>query len=246
MSSEDPPPPDTDIADFAEILMPQGGESPPVIVGGHAVGLWSRYYLLKGVAELTRFLPFRSKDLDVVGTVELLNRLQRRFNGVLLRSEPRSPVFGRLEIPRKDGSILRIEVLHTVLGLDSGDLARTIDLQAGDVIGRVPMPHLVLKAKIANAAMLDQEGRQDVKHVRMMMLCVHAFIKELLENLGTGEITERAVVNVLEEVREILTSPMADKAAVSSGFDFTTVWPIEALKNAGAGKIDRWVAHRLP
>lgn len=78
------------------------------------------------------------------------------------------------------------------------------------------------------------------------MFCVHAFINELLENLGTGEITERAVVNVLEEVREILTSPTANKASVSSGFDFTTVWPIEALKSAGAGKFDRWMEHRPP
>lgn len=79
---------------------------------------------------------------------------------MVLRSEPRSPVFGRLEIPGKDGGVLKIEVLHAVLGLNSQDLARTIDLQAGAVLGRVPMPQLVLKAKIANSALIKQEGRQ--------------------------------------------------------------------------------------
>lgn len=126
---------ETEIDDFAEILLPRGGEDLPVIIGGHAVGLWGRYYLSLGVAELERYLPFRSKDLDLVGTVELLDRLHRRFKGVVLRSEPRSPVFGRLEIPGKDGGVLKIEVLHTVLGLDAKDLARTIDLQAGAILG---------------------------------------------------------------------------------------------------------------
>lgn len=79
---------DTEIDDFAELLLPQNGENLPAIIGGHAVGLWSRYYLSKGVTGLAKFLPFRSKDLDLVGTMELLDRLQRRFKGIVLRSEP--------------------------------------------------------------------------------------------------------------------------------------------------------------
>ncbi len=90
MSEERRPGLDTEIDDFAEILLSKNSEDLPVIVGGHAVGLLSRYYLSKGVVGLVRFLPFTSKDLDLVGTMELLDRLQRRFKGVVLRSEPRS------------------------------------------------------------------------------------------------------------------------------------------------------------
>jgi hypothetical protein len=43
-----------------------------------------------------------------------------------------------------------------------------------------------LKAKIANAALIKQEGRPDEKHVRMMIICVAAFIRELLENFRAG------------------------------------------------------------
>ena len=235
----------TEIGDFAEMLQPQHGEDLPVIIGGHAVGLWSRYYLSKGVTGLAKFLPFRSKDLDLVGTMELLNRLQRRFNGVVLRSEPRSPVLGRLEIPGKNGEVLKIEVLHTVLGLDAQDLARTIDLQAGAILGRVPMPQLILKAKIANAALIKQEGRQDEKHVRMMILCVAAFNRELLENHRLGALGDRPVVNLLEEIREIVTSPNAEKASQLWGFDFSEVWPIAELRDASDGKIARWLEHRF-
>jgi hypothetical protein len=58
----------TEISDFAEILKVQDGFDPPVVVGGHAVNPWSAYFLASGVNELTEFIPFTSKDLDLVGT----------------------------------------------------------------------------------------------------------------------------------------------------------------------------------
>jgi hypothetical protein len=172
MNEPEPVRVETEIAEFAAILSTGHGEEVPVIVGGHAAGLWSRYYLARGIAELEGFVPFRSKDLDLLGTMSILESLHRRFKGKLTLSEPRSPVFGRLEIPRHGGGFLRVEVLHTVLGLRAKDLKRTVVVEVDGVAGRIPLPHLVLKAKLANAALLSQEGRQDVKHTRMMPLCV--------------------------------------------------------------------------
>ena len=166
---------ESEISGFAEVIhCGENGGDPPVIVGGHAAGLWSRYYLAMGVDELSDFLPFRSKDLDLVGNMELLEQLQRRVKGTMLRSEPRSPVFGRLDIPQPGGGFLRVEVLHSVLGLNQNDLARTMNIEVEGVVGRVPLPHLILEAKLANSALIPQEGRQDVKHARMMLLCTRA------------------------------------------------------------------------
>jgi hypothetical protein len=245
MKPERESPLESEIGDFAEILRPLDDSEPPVIVGGHAAGLWSRYFLSKGVIELAEFLPFRSKDLDLVGTLELLDKLHKRFKGKLLRSEPRSPVFGRLDIPQTGGGFLRVEVLHTVLGLDAKDLKRTVDIEVAGVVGRIPLPQLILKAKLANSALISQDGRQDVKHARMMVACVRAFILELLENCGAGLISERAVVNLLEEIREVMGSRHAEKAATLWDFDFRRVWPMEELKTSGGEKVARWLEHRL-
>lgn len=236
---------ESEIGDFAEILKVGDTGEAPVIVGGHAVGLWGRYYLSMGVIELAEFLPFRSKDLDLVGTMELLEGMHRRFKGKLLRSEPRSPVLGRLEIPQPGGGFLRVEVLHTVLGLDAKDLICTVNIDVAGVIGRIPLPHLVLKAKLANSALIEQEGRQDVKHVRIMLLCVRAFINELLVNSRSGLIGERTVMNLLGEVWDIVASPQAKKAASLWAIDFSTVWPMEELKASGGDKILRWLGHRF-
>ena len=141
----------TEISDFAEILKAQDGFDPPVVVGGHAVNLWSAYFLASGVNELTEFIPFTSKDLDLVGTGGLLERLHKSLKGTIIRSEPRSPVLGRLEIPRKGRGVLTIDVLHTVKGLDAKDLARTMEVQIEGLAAQVLLPHVILKAKIKNS-----------------------------------------------------------------------------------------------
>jgi hypothetical protein len=232
--------------DFAEVLRTGDSNGTPIVVGGHAAGLWSRYFMAGGVTELTEYLPFRSKDLDVVGTNSLLEALHKRFKGRLSRSEPRSPVFGRLDIPQPGGGFLRVEVLHTVLGLDAKDLARTVNLEIQGVTARIPLPHLILKAKLANAALIDQEGRQDVKHARMMLLCVRAFIIELSENCRSGLLGERALANLLGEIWDIVSSPVATKAAELWELDSSTVWPLDELRNTGSDKISGWLQHRFP
>ena len=82
---------DSEIGDFAEMLQPLDGTAPPVLVGGHAVGCWSRHFLRKGYTAIESYLPFRSKDLDLFGDTALLQRLHRHFQGKLRFSEPRIP-----------------------------------------------------------------------------------------------------------------------------------------------------------
>ncbi len=237
---------ESEISDFSQIICGADGKAPHVIVGGHAVGLWCRYYLKMGVSELLEFMPFRSKDLDLVGNMNLLEELQRRVSGKIVRSEPRSPVLGRLEIPQPGGGFLRVEVLHTVLGLSQSELDRTMNVEVDGVLGRVPLPHLILKAKIANSVLIQQEGRQDVKHVRMMLICTRAFIGESLVNCREGHLSERAVVNILDEIREVLSSQEAEKSSKLWGFDYSCVWPFEQLREFKWAKIARWLEHRFP
>lgn len=244
MKPKPPSPTESEISDFAEVLAL--GEEPPIVVGGHAVGIWARYFLERGLEELTEFLPFRSKDLDLIGNLSLLTDLHSQFRGVMTRSEPRSPVIGRLDLPDGANGILRVEVLHTVLGLSPADLRRTVDLRAGDVVARVPLVQLVLKAKIANAALIGQEGRQDVKHVRMLVPCVRAFMKELMQDLGADGVTERMLINFLEETRLIVGSDHAKKVEKLWEVDLTQVWPVAELNASNAPKLKRWLQHRFP
>ena len=104
---------------------------------------------------------------------------------------------------------MRIEVLHMVNGLSTKDLSRTMELRIAGMAARVLLPHLILKAKIRNSVSIPQEGRNDVKHVRMILLCVHAFIGEFAGYVGEDSLSERALINLLEETLEIVTSEHA-------------------------------------
>jgi hypothetical protein len=86
----------TRIEEFASVLAPVDGSDKPVLVGGHAANLWSQHFLVLGRKELAAFMPFTSKDLDLIGTGELLQRLWVSLKGEMKMSEPRSPVVGRV------------------------------------------------------------------------------------------------------------------------------------------------------
>ncbi len=99
---------------------------------------------------------------------------------------------------------------------------------------------------VGGHAVIPQEGRNDVKHVRMMILCARAFIEEFAGYVSAGRLSERAMVNLLEETFEIVTSESADRSSARWGFDFSKVWPFEVLGNLTDGKVSRWLNHRFP
>jgi hypothetical protein len=108
------------------------------------------------------------------------------------------------------------------------------------------MPHLVLKAKIENAVSIDQAGRNDVKHVGMMIVGVCAFIAELAVQVAEGDFRSRTLINFLGEIWEVVTSPQAATARQMWGFDFAEVWPRATLESTGDEKVSRWLQHRFP
>ncbi len=243
---EEEPTVDARISEFAQIISPPEDGEAPVVVGGHAVNLWSEYYFALGVKALAAYMPFTSKDLDLIGPAGLLERLHATHKGKLTLSDPRSPVLGRLDILRENGSLLRIEVLHGVKGLNTKDLSRTMELRIEGISARVLMPHLILKAKIENAETISQKGRNDVKHVLMMILCARSFIEEFAGYVGAGQASSRALVNLLGEVMEIVSSRHAMKSTELWGFEFKEVWPLGVLKGLKDEKTSRWLEHRFP
>lgn len=238
-------PEDTRIEEFAAVLAPADGSDKPVLVGGHAANLWSQHFLVRGRKEFAAFMPFTSKDLDLIGTGDLLQHLGVLLKGELKMSEPRSPVVGRLRCSGPHGRPWVIEVLHTVHGLGPKDLRRTVDVEVAGIAARTLLPHVVLKAKLANAATIPQDGRQDVKHVRMMLLCVRGFVEDVLQGVRDGALVERAAVNLFQEIFEILRSPTAHQAATRWDLDLDSVWPLESLRDPVTPKVARWAGHRL-
>lgn len=233
-----------EIHDYFDVVAPVDGSEAPVVVGGQAANAWATYYSERVGDELRRFRPFTSKDIDLAGDRELLRRIEKATGGKLTYSEPRSPVLGMVEAGTGDDA-RKVEVLHHVKGLNRDDLDDAIAVSVGGSVVRLLSPPKVLKAKLCNAITLDQSDRNDVKHVRIMVLCVREFMLDVLESVAAGHASQRDFVDLMEEVREIVLSPDAVKAERIWTLDLASIWPRESLARCGLQKVLRFVEHRL-
>lgn len=67
----------TELEDFLAILTQPDEEGQPFIVaGGHAVNYWAKLYLPRE-PRLQAYLPFTSKDLDVIGSESSARRVTK-------------------------------------------------------------------------------------------------------------------------------------------------------------------------
>ena len=109
---------------------------------------------------------------------------------------------------------------------------------------RVLDPISCLKAKISNAADIDQTDRQDVKHVEIMKICACEYAKDVVA--GKPEVFgERVVVNLLETLRQTITSADAQKVAYKWGISFDNVLPLEAIQRSKMPKVQNFLRYRL-
>lgn len=240
----------TEVRDFGLLLGTQVEGELPLLVGGHAVNLWAWFFRSRIGKALDQWLPLTSKDLDLVGTVALLDELKLRFGGKYRLSGPRSPVVGQLVV-MLGGKNLKIDVLKDVFGLGSKDLAIQapiieVEDRDGAFSARVIPPVVLLQAKIANAARLDQTGRNDRKHVHLMLLVIRAYLSELVEATEAGLIDSRIAVIQLELARKVATSPDAGKCSALHGINFDGIWPRGLLNAAQESRLRNFVRHRLP
>lgn len=160
-----------------------------IIVGGQAVNLWcSRYETL--VEDLRPFFPIASRDLDFHGGIQEVKLAMKLLSatGKLNSGTDPSPNAGVLIVPMGNSeSSLLIDVLSSVYGVSSSELLRTAvtwEFKKADQSVKVHVIHpvLLLESKLACLRGLPQVGRQDEKHVRLMMIVLKAWLSEQLND----------------------------------------------------------------
>lgn len=231
-----------EISAFSEVL---NSAEKPILVGGQAVNLWAEHYG-SAIPSLDPLRPFMSKDADIFGDRALAERLAKATQWQLTcYNEPRTIAVALLtkEVPGKEP--LLIEVINSVNGLTSGDLSDPdlLELRPGQVY-RVPSPIILLKAKLANATELDQTRRQDVRHVQMLIPCVCEYLREAHERVLAGEITERQLINLLENVRTLSIDKTYIELGQRHGLLLSRLFPPE-LADSKLEKVCRFVRFRM-
>ncbi len=217
-----------------------------VVVGGQAVNLWAYNYYSK-CPELPDFLPFASEDLDFYGgRVEVLlckDVLQGR--AAIAKDFDPTPNAGIVLIDLPDKT-LRIDFLSTVYGLNDSEITDSAITFIGgnelkDINIKVLHPLLCLEGKLKCLRGLPQSERQDLKHVKMSLICLQEFLKDCCQSMSSRsglKLVERVLQNALREdgLSAWYRHGIANESAI----------PIDTIINLDDEKWQRFYKIRFP
>lgn len=206
---------------------------PYVLIGGQAVNYWATRYLAEEPA-LASWQPFTSKDLDYRGGRDDVLRMAAQFKRV-----PRFPhkkmmtaFAGAIPWPIGD-NISSVEFIRQVPGATAAEiekLAVTHDF-TGRLI-RIIDPVSLLACKLDLALTVNQIGRRDADHARILMLCTRAFLRETLRGVTDGSLPVRGWLGAMERVLKLAESKLGRRAARKLELNWRQVLPeIEIAAN---------------
>ena len=223
--------------------------TPVLLVGGQAVNLWALYF-----GDVTEDLaPFVSAGADVLGNRQTLEALGKvaKIKPQFFPLKPPSNEIGVVTIPGPDGNVLLVEVLKTVHGISETELrtpAYLFQLGKAKTQVLVPGPIALLQAKIANAHDLNQTGRQDLKHVRILIRVLPRYLQQLLDTVAkdpTAQLTERGVVDYAEALLKLLRSSKSKKIFTHLGIARSAVFD-DLSPSPSSTKFQQFMQIRLP
>jgi len=164
----------------------QNADLDVVLVGGQAVNLWA-YQYLQSAPQLQQYLPFASEDIDFYGGRLEAAICQEILGGqlVLNRDFDPSPNAGLVLIDYPNYK-LRIDFLASVYGLNDAEIIDTAltftgQKQLEGLHLKLLHPLLCLEGKLRCLRGLPQGGRQDLKHVRILVFCLREFFQDLIQ-----------------------------------------------------------------
>jgi hypothetical protein len=241
----------TRIEDYLGLLaaLAQIGED-VLIVGGHAVNLWAELYLTQE-PELSRFLPFTSRDLDLHRPGRAASSAFRKYGAQVSReANPFGKMFELVEasfsLQLRDGRTLIVEALKFLPGLTSHELkAAIVQVDYQGLRLSVPHPIALLKAKAHNLAHLNQSDRQDAKHFQILILCARAFLREWLARHESGE-SPRRIFGLLELALKTARHNEVMRAAQALGLHPKRSLPLIELGRSRSPQVARFLSERLP
>lgn len=116
-------------------------------------------------------------------------------------------------------------------------------LVIGDI--RVIDPIFLFQSKCCCLVGLDQIGRQDEKHVRMLTFVLPAHFESLLGEASQGHITQRALISELKLLKRILKLQKVRQALQDIGTNPATLFPAKQLRSCGLTTVESFAATAL-
>jgi hypothetical protein len=235
------------LEEFGQVLIQRDANARPyLLINGQAVYVWASRYAAEEPA-VERWRPFTSKDIDFHGGRQDLLRIARNLGlkAQLPHSRQMTALAGVVPFQVR-GSPTTIEVVRVVAGVRSSVAERFAAESelAGNPV-RVVDPISLLSCKLFLAMKVDQTERRDVEHLRIMLLCVRAFLRETLRGVEAGTLPARGWLGALERVLKLAESSLGRKATRTLGVDWTQTLPLTEIAVSSHRAAKRFRESRL-
>ncbi|MBG7608790.1 MAG: hypothetical protein IZT59_12295 [Verrucomicrobia bacterium] len=87
---------------------------------------------------------------------------------------------------------------------------------------------------------LDQTGRQDEKHVKMLAVLVPSHLENLIEEAIEGNISGRALLNEMKLLQKVLKTSKCKIALHKISASPAEFLPVKSILTSGLSKIERF------
>jgi len=235
----------TQFLDAFEIQDDSG--KPYILIGGQAVNYWAETYL-HSEPELKAFVPFVSKDIDFMGGRGDVVKVARQLRlAVSFPHKKLMTAFAGAALFKIGDLKANIEFVRRVPGVSSVEVAKwaVVSERESRTI-RVIDPVSLLACKLNLALTVDQTSRRDVDHVRILLLCNRAFLRETLRGVESGTLPARGWLAATERLLKIGESVIGQKAARKLGVDWRRVLPEVEISASQHPMVSRFRELRLP
>jgi hypothetical protein len=230
------------VKQFFDVLAVRNSHGAPyLLIGGQAVNYWAERYL-EEETELREFLPFTSEDIDFKGT-----RMDVQLIAGQLGCKALFPA--KVEISSLAGVIpihigeveSNIEVIRHVPGVSANDLEKlAIEAEFEGKRIRVINPISLLASKLKLAFTISQAKRQDVAHLRILIHCVHGFLRDLLTLVENAEMPAAGWLGAVNHLHKLAGSKHGKRAMKQHGIDWSRLLPVAEISAASNAKIVRF------
>jgi hypothetical protein len=189
--------------------------------------------------ELETLVPFTSADIDFMGT--------RADVHLIANSLGQKPIFPpRVQmtalagtIPIKiGGSDSFIEVVRRIPGVPDTHLVPVEADFKGERM-RVIDPIALVESKLEMAFKIPQQGRQDIRHLKIAIICVRGFLRETLRLIDRAEADPAGWIGAVNRIRKAATSKRGKRAANEYGVEWSFL-PRAEIASAKNEKIARF------
>lgn len=231
---------------FSEIFKIRDADGRPyVLVGGQAVNYWAERYLSIEV-ELEKLQPFTSQDIDFKGNRTDVERIAQQLN--LNPNYPPKVAMTALSgfIPFQIGALKSsIEIVRRIPGISDHIDTPAIQAVWNEKTIRVLDPISLLACKLELATTVQQKGRQDVVHLKILLPCVRAFLDELLLQVDLGQLPAKDWLKIVNQVLKLATSHRAKRIASKHHINWPDILPSAGIAKSQNEKITRFREKQL-